>query len=64
LNVNAAIIVTTPQKLSFVDVLNGIDVLKKVEVQHVAVLENMSYFTATESGVKPFIVGPGHRSRL
>uniref|UniRef100_A0A0E0C742 Fe-S cluster assembly factor HCF101, chloroplastic n=1 Tax=Oryza meridionalis TaxID=40149 RepID=A0A0E0C742_9ORYZ len=50
----AAVIVTTPQKLAFIDVAKGVRMFSKLKVPCVAVVENMCYFDADGKRFYPF----------
>ena len=60
--ITAAIIVTTPQRLSFVDVVKGIKMFDKLKIPTLGVVENMSYFEVNDE--RHYIFGEGARDRL
>ncbi|OVE77861.1 hypothetical protein BVX99_01405, partial [bacterium F16] len=61
---DAAVIITTPQKISFIDVVKGIDMFNKLEVPVVGIIENMSYFLCDSCDKKHRIFGEGAMQKL
>ncbi|MCO5553666.1 hypothetical protein L7F22_007192 [Adiantum nelumboides] len=57
--ITAAVIVTTPQKLAFIDVAKGVRMFSKLKVPCVAVIENMCHFEADGKRYYPFGRGSG-----
>lgn len=56
---DGAIIITTPQTLSLVDVARGILMFEKLHVPVLGIVENMSYFICDGCGKKHFLFGNG-----
>ena len=62
--ITAAIIVTTPQKISLIDVEKGIHMFDKLRLPTIAVVENMSYFYCPDCETRHDIFGGGALQQL
>ena len=61
---NAVIVVTTPQTVSVSDTRKGIEMIKKLDVPILGIIENMSFFQPENSNNKYFIFGKGGGEKL
>ncbi|MCD6218405.1 Mrp/NBP35 family ATP-binding protein [bacterium] len=57
--VNGAVVVTTPQDVSFLDVTRAVGMFKRVEVPILGIVENMSYFKCPHCGEETEIFKKG-----
>ena len=57
IDVDGALIITTPQELSLLDVKRGISMFKKVNLPILGVVENMSYYICDKCEKKHYIFG-------
>ena len=59
LPLNGALVVTTPQEVSISDTRKGIEMIKRLELPILGLVENMSFFQPSDSKKKYFIFGKG-----
>jgi ATP-binding protein involved in chromosome partitioning len=56
IDIDGAIIITTPQDIAIIDVKRGIEMFKKTNVKILGIIENMTSFTS-DDGIEHFIFG-------
>ena len=61
--VDGVVIVSTPQDLALIDARKAIDMLHRLEVKLLGLVENMSYFIAPDTGTRYDIFGSGGAER-
>tara|TARA_B100001013_G_scaffold344024_1_gene273151 strand:- start:1287 stop:2111 length:825 start_codon:yes stop_codon:yes gene_type:complete len=61
---SATIVVTTPQKVSVSDTRKGIEMINKLKIPILGLVENMSYFNPSNSTDKYYIFGKGGGEEL
>ena len=64
INFSGAVIVTTPQDISLLDVKKGIEMFKKLKIKCLGVIENMSGFSCSKCGNKENIFGKGAGNKI
>lgn len=62
--INAAIVVTTPQIVSLIDVRKAIQMFEKMHIPVLGIVENMSYFIEPKSKEKMTLFGKGGAQKL
>ena len=63
LTINAAVIVSTPQRLAFIDVVKGAEMFEELKVPVVGIVDNMAYFDC-DHGERYWPFGKGHYEEL
>ncbi len=61
---DAAIIVTTPQEVALLDTGKALNMVKNMEIPYIAVIENMSYLVCPNCGSEIDVFGKGGGKRL
>lgn len=56
IDIDGAVIITTPQDIAIIDVKKGIEMFKRTNVKIIGIIENMTSFTS-DDGIEHFIFG-------